>query len=278
MVRNLGAKGGVEAAGTDEEASMKSLVTGAAVAALLLSAPAVAKEPTGAKLCGPDECATVTDRGLLLELVDEGGPDAPAPAPGPYYELELEVDGHAGAVPLWYVPGANVVRQGDAEYPPLSWKSLGPAAAARLEQAVDGVAPFRVPAPTGARIGGRPVDDPSSYLRLFSAKSSGDAVPSAGDWKVITFSGPPSPWTDNLTQLEYSPAADLLQRGSEFVKLSPSLAASVEAGRSIAPPGSGFPWLYVAIAALAVAACASALLVIRRSRLPRTPEARIDLS
>jgi hypothetical protein len=100
----------------------------------------------------------------------------------------------------------------------------------------------------------------------------------AGDWKVITFSGPPPSWTDNLTQLEYSPAADLLQRGSEFVKLSPSLAASVEAGRSIAPPGSGFPWLYVAIAALAVAACASALLVIRRSRLPRAPEARIDLS
>ena len=263
---------------------MKRLVTSILmlVAALAFAAPALAKEPKEATLCGPDECGTVSDRQLLLGVVgDDSSPGPPAP-PGTYYKVRMTIDvppdaGVAPHVDFWYVPATHALKAaGRDPYATnrFAWTILSPAAAAAFDKALRGVQAFPTPKVTSVKIGYRAVKDPSSYLRLLTVGGTQIAVPSTEDWQPVTFTGTPSPWTDNTTPLEYSPAANMLQRAGEVIKLSPSLAASIEAGNSLAPSDASFPWKYVAIAILALAAAAAAILLMRR--LQREPKPALE--
>lgn len=63
---------------------------------LAVAAPAGAKEPVRAKVCGASDCVEVKDRSLLFAMV-EGGPPGPPPRSGaPWYRatILIDADGH----------------------------------------------------------------------------------------------------------------------------------------------------------------------------------------
>jgi len=263
---------------------MKSLLTSfvTLVAMLALAAPGLAKEPKEAKICGPDECGTVTDQQLLLGVVQDEGSSGPPPPPSAYYKVRMFIDvpeeaGVGPHVDFWYVPSAHALKAaGRDPYAnnAFAWTILSPAAAVAFDRALRGVEAFPTPKVTGVKIGDRAVADPDSYLRLLAVEGTKVAIPTTDDWKPVTFTGTPSPWTDNVSPLYYAPAANLLQRGIDYVELPPSLAATIEAGKSIAPPDSGFPWTYVALGFVAAGAGAAGILLIRR--FPREPKPALE--
>ena len=141
----------------------------------------------------------------------------------------------------------------------------------RLAALARSLKPFGRPEISSVTIGSRKVtDDPASYLRLFTVKSAGEAVPQGlADWEPVVFHAKgKSPWTLAQTSLFYSPSNDMLQRGIEMVKLPGGMAGDVRSGESLAggSGGSGFPWRTVLFALLAAAALLIAASTIRPLR------------
>jgi hypothetical protein len=119
-------------------------------------------------------------------------------------------------------------------------------------------------------VGGKAVENPASYLRLFAQQSVGRRIPSAGDWQEIRFYGPKSPWTDGTFTMSYSKHDGLLLRGGDVITLPKPLVGKIAAGSSLGGTGKAFPSAILGAAALAVALAASALLALRRTgrRIP----------
>jgi hypothetical protein len=256
----------------DEEATAmkRFLLPLLALAALAVAVPAQAKEPKNATVCGPDGCATTTDRQGLLNLMADNGSSPPPPPAGAYYKLTMTIDvpadaGVAPKVEWWYTPdGGGAIRSLQRDPSGVTqWFGLTATGRALMERLTRDVEPFALPQVTKVTVGGKPVADPSSYLRLFGRETSGAPQISAGDWQDIVFTGPPSPWTDNATTLQYSPSSDSVLSGYDVAKLPPSLAARVESRSSLAP-GSSFRWWLVGLAAVALAMLAAAVLAQRR--------------
>jgi hypothetical protein len=168
----------------------------AATAALALPCPALAKgAPTRAKVCGPDACATVTDRDALAALLisvyrDDG---SGTPAPGPFFRLTLALDeGGATMTAFWYVPSEHAVRailRDPFGFDGTIWTALPSAARPAFDEALRGLEPFAPPTPSGVRIGARPVRDPASYLRLYTIPDAGNGLPGRPDWQPIVLRG-----------------------------------------------------------------------------------------
>lgn len=242
--------------------------------ALVYAAPALAKEPSQATLCGADGCATTTDGRTLTSFVARSD-TGPPPPPAPYYRMTVTIDGgSAGDGPSfdwWYVPSANIVyRTGIFGEGQETWVRPTPSAAALLERTVRGLEPLPTPEPTRVTVGGRPADDPASYLRLLTQKSVGQRIPNAGDWQTIRLSGPRSPWTNGATTLLYSKHDGLLLRGGEVVTLPRPLVAKIAAGSSLGGAGKAFPWAILGAVALALALAAAGIVTLRRTgqRIP----------
>lgn len=243
-----------------------------ALAALLLAAPALAKEPKEATVCGADGCATTTDRQSLLNLMVDNGTLPPAPPAGEYYKVTITIDvppdaGVAPKVGWWYAPsGGGAIRAiGRDPSGVTPWYALTSGGKALFDKVTGDLRPFSSPKVTGVTIGGKAVEDPASYVRLLSLPTSVDAVPRSGDWQQVVFGGPPSPWTDNAVDVSYSPKDNLLQRGADFVRIAPATAAKIESGSSLAP-GGGFPWRPVSFGLVAVLLLAALVLTARRIR------------
>jgi hypothetical protein len=228
-----------------------------AVTALLASAtlvwagPAQAKELSAFKVCGTSGCTSVTDRTLLdnLMLAFEGQDEAvhvSTPAPAPFLRLEYWVRGDRAQGPSfvqYYVPsrGALALMTG-----PQSWSWLRPAAVkAIVDRVTAGVMPFGAPRISAVEIGGRAVRDPASYARLFTLRRKAERFPDEPDWqRIVIKTASPSPWSTSAATLEYSKSTDVLWRGSEFVKVPPSLATRIEARKSLTASTRGaFPWM-----------------------------------
>lgn len=244
-----------------------------AAVGLVLAAPALAKEPESATLCGADGCASTQDRQTLATMLNDEGPSPPAPQPAAYYRMRVTIDGGVSRGPTftwWYVPSRRLVlRTGVFGEGMDAWVRMSPAAAALLDRTVRNVKPFAVPVPTRVTIGGKEVADPRSYLRLLTQRTVGIAVPSSGDWQDVRFEGPASPWTNGGIEITFSPKDGLLMRGGEMIKLPPVLADRIAARSSLAP-GKAFPWaLLGGIAATLALAAAAAVVVRRLSARPR---------
>jgi len=253
-----------------------------ALAALALAASALAKEPKSATVCGADDCATTTDRQGLLNLMNGNG-STPPPAAGDYYKVTMTIDvppdaGVGPKVEWWYTAsGGGALRSVEKDPSGVTaWYPLTATGKALMARVTSGLEPFSLPKVASVTIGGKPVSDPSSYLRLFGQTATGTPQVSAGDWQDIVFSGPASPWTDNAVTLQYSPSANAVLRGYDIAKLPPSLAAKVESRSSLAP-GSAFRWWLVGLAALALAAVAAAVLAVRRFPRGRALAKRLAL-
>ncbi len=242
-----------------------------ALCALVLVAPALAKEPKQAAVCGSDGCETTTDRQGLLSLLDGGDPIPPPPA-GAYYKVTMTIDvpPDAGAPPKvqwWYAPDGAAIRPVKLDPSGVSpWYHLTAEGRALLARVTENVEPFPLPTVTRATIAGEAVADPSSYLRLFGQKSVAPPRIDKGDWQRIVFTGPASPWTDNAVELSYSPSSQTVLRGFDAAKVPPAMASRIES-RSSLDAGSSFPWLPAGLALLTLAA--GAMLLLRRLRIGR---------
>ena len=243
---------------------MKRLLL-AVLVALAVPATAEAKELTGFKVCGPDECAS----GGKITGFGHSGPFDPAgagyapPLPGPFYVLKLEVDGHPDAWTVFYEP-----RTGHAAYRTeqawMTWSRLDPRLAGPVKDAARQVEPFSAPTVIRVRVSGREVaGDLGSYLRLFELTGP-YAVPGAGESDVIDLdSAVPNPWTD--AQLLYYPEDDIIQvSAGRTIRISSGLASDIEAARPLGD-GNDLPVLPVAMLVAATLGLAAVAVLISRA-------------
>jgi hypothetical protein len=227
------------------------------LAALALPAVAGAKEISKVEICGEESCNTITGAAKLRRFVGAGeSMSTTAAPPGPYYRVTLTAKHEEGteAWSIFYVPNGDRLALPDGQ-----WEQLTGGRAAAYRQGTASLAPHRAPTLERVSINGRAVEDPSSYLALFSAGSTDDALPShLADWVPVDmrFRGE-TPWSGD-PYVFFSPSDGLLQRGIEIVRISDEMAASIRAGESLAARDA-FPWALAAVVALALALLAGAV-------------------
>jgi hypothetical protein len=262
--------------GDPKEVEMRTLLLLAGVTGLLLALPAVAgaKGLQGAELCGADGCAT--ERNAALPE-GRGGPFsgagevvAPsAPAPWLRGSLLLGEGGKIfGRIAFFYVPSADlVVQAGDEHTQPAWWHPQG-AFGALVRRLAERVRPLPPPTLTSVTVDGRAVDDPQSYLRLYTTGKKPETYPRDTRSVTIAFhSQRPTPWSTRNYVVLY-PSANILVRDGVMVAVSPSVTKAVTARASLDTSG-GPPWLTIALA-LGGAAAVVAVALSRRSRLRPT--------
>ena len=179
--------------------------------------------------------------------------------------LHLDAEGESSQWSSWYVPSASRLATVD-ERTGVAWAPIDEPRLAALAKTLK---PFARPDITSVTIGSRKVtDDPSSYLRLFTVESAGEAVPQGlADWEPVVFHARgKTPWTLEQTSLFYSETNGMLQRGIEIVRLPAGMASDVRSGDSLSGGGSSFPWPTVLFALLAAAALLVAATMIRPLR------------
>jgi hypothetical protein len=226
------------------------LVTLTAACALAVAAPAQAKELSTFKACGAAGCKTVKDTSLLRKLIRsveaQGNPvSVPIPAPTAYLRLEFWVRGdeaHGPSFVQYYAPARGLV---SLQTDPGAWTwvragGLRPL----LDRATLGVTPFAKPRISRVTIGGKPVQGPASYARLFTLQGKAESLPDEPDWQPIRIeTRRAGPWSSHAATLEYSPSKNVLWRSIQFLNVPNDLATRLEAGKSLdAPSGASFPW------------------------------------
>jgi hypothetical protein len=249
----------------------------AAVAFAVLTTSAAAKEIKSAKVCGPSDCVTVTDREEVTLLL--GGEETGPPPASVFYTVEFAVD--VEGEPAWtvyYVPSAARTRpayepEGEAGPSLHVWSALTPAAAGLFRKMTEGLDPFPRPDVSSVTVGSNTVAaGADSYLRLFELPAeSWDGGVLAYSQGIDLRSAQPTPWTDMPSDLSYSPSAGLLARGGQLVRIPRELLADMGAGRPLAADDDGapFPWRTLATAlAAAFAGTVALALLLRHSRRP----------
>jgi hypothetical protein len=252
---------------------MKKLVLVLIVSALAVPAVAQAKGALGVEVCGADGCqqqrfASYHETGGE-PFTGKGGIVTPA-KPGPWLRGAILIgDPSAGKVfgriPFLYVTGADLmVDPGDSNEQPAWWHPKGELATL-VHALARKVTPFAAPKQVAVSVNGRAVQDPSSYLTLFTTGKRTDAFPKTDQFVQITFqSKSETPWTTGNDVLLYT-ADRLLLRDGEIVALSGSMSDRIAAGASLTP-GSRIPWRFVALALAALAVVALTVAVRLRAR------------
>jgi hypothetical protein len=214
-----------------------------AAAALAAVGAAPAKEVTELQVCGPDACATVTDRDWLSRFENSVGSDdviIGAAAPAEYYVVRGTIDAGDSQQFRWenyYVPGGRALR-GENELGRASWRRAPAAQRALLNELAAGVRPYPVPVVTKASVGHKEAAEPASYLNLYRLKRSPRALPKRPGWQRIRLTSEvPSPWTDGKNVLRYLPKERLLERDGQYVRLAKRLARAVQRAAALQIPG-----------------------------------------
>lgn len=225
----------------------------AALAVLALPSLAGAKEISKVEFCGEKGCEAIT--GAAANRLARGGDDLSRPpaAPGPYYRVQFTAkgDGRNETWAIYYVPSAHRLALPDG-----SWQNVTGTVRAGYDRVTAHLTPYPTPMLERVLIDGLGVQDPSSYLALFDARTDKAAVPNSGNWVPVEFRfRGETPWSFHQPYVFYSPEDGLLQRGIEMVKLPDDMVASMSARESLAPP-DGFPWVIAAMIALALAVLA----------------------
>jgi hypothetical protein len=258
----------------------KALLLTALLAALVAASPAQGKELLGAQLCGADGCATNRD-GTLRE--GPGGPfqgagEVVAPsAPAGWLRGSLLMgDGGKvyGRLSFFYIPSDDMVLQpGDGAQAPAWWHPQGRFGEILRSLAKD-VKPLPAPKLTKVTVNGVPVQDPTSYLRLYSIGAKATTYPrDPASVQVVFESARQSPWSAGNYLVVY-PKSNLLIRDGQIVSIPRSVAEQVAAREGITLPGEGFPWLPLLAALLATVLLAATVSRFRpRPRPQPVPQA-----
>lgn len=227
-----------------------------AVCALLLAAPAAAKEPLSATLCGANACTTVTDRSTL-NRIPGGEASEPLGPVAPYYRVTMRVGepGHPEnqhTFSMYYVPSENSMawaENGIVRLHPI----FGEPTTKLMRDLTAKLEPYAPPRLTRVTVGGRPVarSDAHSYLRLYEQTQEAPLTESPTDWiRIDLRSAIPSPWTETRPDLMYSPDGNVLEIGGNRVEVSDDLAADIEARRALEASSTAFPWTTLGLSAL----------------------------
>jgi len=224
----------------------------AAIAALLtawflvVTAGAEAKEPpAGFQLCGSNGCATIgMDDGepLAISLFFGGGSVelwTPAATPAPFYSLRWSYQ-QGQLHTAYFVPDLNLVRfvgdSASATVDPrgdIHWLRLDSRARAILDRIAATLQPTPVPSPSTVMVGGKAVQDPASYLRLWSVGKPTYSWPRGGFLKIKVTCDVASPWTDESAHLSIARRRPFLLRDSTILRIPAKLAQQVRARVSL---------------------------------------------
>jgi hypothetical protein len=242
--------------------------------ALALAAPAAAKEPIRATICGASACTTVTDRSTL-ERIPGGEASEPLGPAAPYYRVELVASEHGNpnnqhTFSMYYVPSENAMAWAESGVVRLH-PIFGAPATRLMRSLVAGLRPFPAPPLATVHVGGRKVDAAAarSYLELYELSTESALAESPTDWIRIDLSSAAlSPWTDGGPDLMYSPSRDLVEHGGTRFEVSDELAADVEARRALDAASSSFPSPTLGLGALGALLLAT-LLRGKKAHSPR---------
>ena len=206
----------------------------AAAVSVVLAPAADAKGPATLEICGATECRTFradpTRGGRNVELVFGVLNEAldstrfrPSPPPSPYFTLKVDAEGLDAPDPRTYIPSAQLMSHGS------SWVAAQAGFAAALRRATADLEPSPPPRVRSVIVGGVRADDPSLYARLLDGFAEADPpADRSGVVEIVLRGDRVTPWTDPERPLRYVAALDLLQRGPEWVRVPPPLAADVE--------------------------------------------------
>jgi hypothetical protein len=132
---------------------MSRIAVLAITAALLILAPqALAKEITGAKVCGASDCRDVEAPGLLLALPDTGDPTDPPRNPGGgWYRttVTMDAEGHRESFAVDAFPRQNLVRVRDDTTATYRWLPMTSDAARAYRKITFGLDPRPISRLTG---------------------------------------------------------------------------------------------------------------------------------
>lgn len=246
---------------------MKKLVAigAAAVSAVVLAAPATAKQLTLLQVCGADGCNAIKSGGTLGH---DGGPDsASRPSLQSYFLLKIGAGDGKKIFERWdmyFVPDPGVIIgiKGGSE----GWTALPARATKAIKAAAKGLKPFRTPQIAKVHIGQHRSVDPAPYTALLGPLEKA-YIPSTWespisvslDWQR------PNPWSNHGAMLNYLAKAKVLMRGDGYFRVPDVLAGRLDRERrGLAPviPGDGFPW----------GVLAGSLVTFARRRRPRPAE------
>ena len=231
------------------------MLVAAALAALVLAAPAGAKEPVRATICGASGGTTVTERETLLQIPG-GEATTPLGRVTPYYTVEV-VTAEPGqgehSFTMYYVPAANAMaweEDGVVRLHPI----FGEPTTRLMRRLAEPLRPFHLRI-TSARVGGRMVTGRAAraFGRLYAEKRVVTPFERPPDWLRIDLgSSRPSPWTDASVDLVYSPSANLLEYGYQLVEVDEELAAVLgfRRGPEAQSERARWPWFAAGAAAL----------------------------
>jgi hypothetical protein len=242
---------------------MRRLALPTLVGALALAAPAVAqaKGPITVNVCGAQACASVETPAHMNPFDGDARAVRAAP-PSPYYRLVLESGDERWTI--FYVPSAGALALPYRDW--LNWQELSGAAATDVRRLARRLQPLPPPTVSRARAGDRLLPgDPSSYLGLLAARPRIALPGNARPLPIELSSKTASPWT-NVVFLYY-PDRRLMQRGiSDFVRVSPAVAARLEGTRPPAVGGGAdaFPWRAVTLVAAVLLVLGAAAVTRRR--------------
>jgi hypothetical protein len=229
---------------------MKHMAIAAVLAAAIFSLTGSAQAkapPSGFELCGPGACTTINAfsdaEPLAIDLFYGGGNStelwsARVP-PAPFFSVRWSF-APGGTHVGYYVPLLNVFRYvGDPGTATetatglVHWIKLGPGARTIFERLTSTLQPYPAPVLSRVTVGGKPVQDPASYMRLWSVGKPAYTWPVTGFMKIKTTSDLASPWTDTGATLEIARRGPYLTRDSTVYRIPARLARLVRARTSL---------------------------------------------
>jgi len=210
---------------------------GAVIAAsLLLAAGAEAKAPPGGvDLCGANgDCVNVpvqdAETNWALWSPPSQSDSSRTSAVAPFLLARWQWPDQPMQT-AYYVPSTGKTRQTDSTGFLVSWFKLQNAESVRALAASIGAYP--IPTVTRVTVGGRPVADPQSYLKLFAVGSPWWS-PSWPRWLGVRFtSQAPSPWTDGREDVRIGRTGRLLWVDGSTFRIPLQLARRIRAGRPL---------------------------------------------
>lgn len=208
-----------------------TLLAVAAAGLLALAGTAQAKEIASLKVCGTSGCNTITDQATLRNWEPENGnPQSQNGAAAQrFYTLELGFgDGQGNVIHrenAFWLPDTNLMRfEGQLTDP---WWKASPNQITMYQKAAEGLKAF-TPELSKVTVKGKPVADPSSYMRLFG-RLHYRTLPH-GKLHLVKIRVVPAgtnPWVDGLVVLAYDARKHLLIRPDGYFRLPTSLGRLV---------------------------------------------------
>lgn len=199
----------------------------AAIAALVLAAPAGAKQMTLLQICGSSGCTALKP----AVVMGHSSESLAIPVVQDYYVLRVGVGDGAKIFSrgeMYFAPdtGAVVIKGDDSQQ---GWTRLPSAAATRLRRAAHAIPAFAQPVVESVYVDYRRMAFPGAYLPLLG-RLQRTAIPRTSESAVtISFSwGRSNPWSGSESLLSYLPKAKVIMRSDGVFRVPDAVADRID--------------------------------------------------